>query len=263
MSEQKDYRDEDAPHREADAAEAQDTANEAESGWAGGEAAEDDVLNQLQEENGRLKDQLLRTLAEMENLRRRTEREVREANAYGISGFARDVMEVSDNLRRALDAVPAEAKANADPALSGLLEGVEMTERELLKVFEKHGVQKLDPAGERFDPNFHQAMFEIEDASVASGTVLQVVQAGYVIGERVLRPALVGVSKGGPRQPKAEAAETANETSEPSPLDTDDGADTAAGPGAGPSATGEGEGGPGPRSGPGAARPGGRIDKSA
>ena len=140
---------------------------------------------------------MLRTLAEMENLRKRTEREVSDARAYGITGFARDVLDIADNLQRALDAVPAEAKANADPGLKALIDGVELTERSLLKALEKHGVKKFDPSGEKFDPNFQQAMYEVPDPSVPAGTVVQVVQAGYMIGERVLRPALVGVSKGG------------------------------------------------------------------
>ena len=140
---------------------------------------------------------MLRTLAEMENLRKRTAREVTDARTYAISGFARDVLEIADNLQRALDAVPAEVKASADPGLKALIEGVELTERSLLNALEKNGVKKFDPSGEKFDPNFQQAMYEVPDPSVPVGTVVQVVQAGYTIGERVLRPALVGVSKGG------------------------------------------------------------------
>ena len=141
------------------------------------------------------RDRTLRTLAEMENLRKRTAKEVSDARTYGITGFARDVLDIADNLQRALDAVPAEAKASADPGLKALIDGVEITERALLGTLEKNGVKKFDPIGEKFDPNFQQAMFEIPDASVASGTVVQVVQAGYTIGERVLRPALVGIAK--------------------------------------------------------------------
>lgn len=151
----------------------------------------------LQKEAAEAKDRMLRTLAEMENLRKRTSREVVDARTYGITGFARDVLEIADNLQRALDAVPAEARANADPGLTALIEGVELTERSLLNALEKNGVKKFDPAGQKFDPNFQQAMFEVPDPSVPAGTVVQVVQAGYMIGERVLRPALVGVSKGG------------------------------------------------------------------
>ncbi|RXG92532.1 nucleotide exchange factor GrpE [Bradyrhizobium zhanjiangense] len=159
----------------------------------------------LQKEAAEARDRMLRTLAEMENLRKRTTKEVADARLYGITGFARDVLDIADNLQRALDAVPAEARAAADPGLISLIEGVELTERSLLNALEKHGVKKFDPQGQKFDPNFQQAMFEVPDASVPSGTVVQVVQAGYTIGERVLRPALVGVAKGG-----AKAAPAAN-----------------------------------------------------
>ncbi|WP_280971316.1 MULTISPECIES: nucleotide exchange factor GrpE [unclassified Bradyrhizobium] len=159
----------------------------------------------LQKEAAEVRDRMLRTLAEMENLRKRTTKEVADARLYGITGFARDVLEIADNLQRALDAVPAEDRANADPGLKSLIEGVELTERSLLNALEKHGVKKFDPQGQKFDPNFQQAMFEVPDPSVPSGTVVQVVQAGYTIGERVLRPALVGVAKGG-----AKAAPAAN-----------------------------------------------------
>lgn len=150
-------------------------------------------------EASELRDKMLRTLAEMENLRKRTTREVADARAYGITGFARDVLDIADNLQRALDAVPAETRELADPMLKALIEGVELTERSLLNTLEKNGVKKFDPSGERFDPNFQQAMYEVPDPSVPPGTVVQVVQAGYMIGERVLRPALVAVSKGGTR----------------------------------------------------------------
>ena len=158
---------------------------------------EEGSVEALAKEAAESRDKVLRTLAEMENLRKRTTREVADARTYGISGFARDVLDIADNLQRALDAVPAEAKANADPGLKALIEGVELTERSLLNTLEKNGVRKFDPAGEKFDPNFQQAMYEVPDPSVPAGTVVQVVQAGYTIGERVLRPALVAVSKGG------------------------------------------------------------------
>jgi molecular chaperone GrpE len=151
----------------------------------------------LAKEVAEARDKMLRTLAEMENLRQRTRREVADAKTYGITGFARDVLDIADNLQRAIDAVPAETKEAADPGLKALIEGVELTERSLLSALEKNGVKKFDPIGEKFDPNFQQAMFEVPDPSVPSGTVVQVVQAGYMIGERILRPALVGVSKGG------------------------------------------------------------------
>jgi molecular chaperone GrpE len=154
---------------------------------------------------------MLRTLAEMENLRKRTAKEVADARTYGVTGFARDVLDIADNLQRALDAVPAEARAAADPGLKSLIEGVELTERSLHNTLEKYGVKRLDPSGSKFDPNFHQAMYEVPDASVPAGTVVQVVQAGYTIGDRVLRPALVAVSKGG-----AKAAPAAANGNEPS-----------------------------------------------
>ena len=158
---------------------------------------EEGSVEALAKEAAESRDKMLRTLAEMENLRKRTTREVADARTYGISGFARDVLDIADNLQRALDAVPAEAKAAADPGLKALIEGVELTERSLLNTLEKNGVKKFDPSGEKFDPNFQQAMYEVPDPSVPAGTVVQVVQAGYMIGERVLRPALVAVSKGG------------------------------------------------------------------
>jgi molecular chaperone GrpE len=160
----------------------------------------------LAKEAAEARDKMLRTLAEMENLRKRTSREVADARVYGISGFARDVLDIADNLQRALDAVPADARAAADPGLKALIEGVELTERSLLNALEKNGVKKFDPSGEKFDPNFQQAMYEVPDPSVPAGTVVQVVQAGYMIGDRVLRPALVAVSKGG-----AKAAANGNE----------------------------------------------------
>jgi molecular chaperone GrpE len=151
----------------------------------------------LAKEAAESRDKMLRTLAEMENLRKRTTREVADARIYGIQNFARDVLDIADNLQRALDAVPADTKAAADPGLKALIEGVELTERSLLNTLEKNGVKKFDPSGEKFDPNFQQAMYEVPDSSVPPGTVVQVVQAGYTIGERVLRPALVAVAKGG------------------------------------------------------------------
>jgi len=152
-----------------------------------------------------MKDRLLRTLAEMENLRRRTDKEVADARTYGVTNFARDILAVADNMERALKALDDEIRTKADAGLKALLDGVELTERELIKVMEKHGVRRLEPAGQKFDPNLHQAMLEVPDPSVPSGTVVQVMQPGYTIGERVLRPALVGIAKGGPKAPPGEA----------------------------------------------------------
>ena len=166
-----------------------------------------ELVETLARESAENKDKLLRALAEMENLRRRTERQVADARDYGIAAFARDVLAVADNMDRALQALDAELREKAEPGIKALLDGVEITERELLKVLEKHGVRKFEPKGEKFDPNFHQAMYEVPDPSVPAGTIAQVVQAGYMIGERVLRPALVGIAKGGPKAAPAAAAE--------------------------------------------------------
>jgi molecular chaperone GrpE len=165
---------------------------------AAAEGAED-VAAALAREAAEYKDRWLRALAEMENLRRRTEREVADARLYGITQFARDVVSVADHMERALQALDDEIRAKADARVKGLLDGVELTERELLKVLEKHGMLRLEPLGQKFDPHRHQAMFEVPDDTVPAGTVVQVVQAGYTIGDRVLRPALVGVAKGGPK----------------------------------------------------------------
>ncbi|MEM9331482.1 MAG: nucleotide exchange factor GrpE [Pseudomonadota bacterium] len=158
-----------------------------------------------EEEIAALKDQLLRTAAEMENLRRRTQKDVADARAFSISGFARDILGVADNLRRAIDHVDEENKDQ--PGLKSLIEGVEMTERELLNALEKNGVKPISPENEKFDPNFHQAMFEVPNPEVPNNTVVQIVQIGYKIGERVLRPAMVGVSKGGPKAAPTNDAE--------------------------------------------------------
>ena len=168
---------------------------------------EEGSVEALTKEAAEARDKMLRTLAEMENLRKRTSREVADARIYGITGFARDILDIADNLQRALDAVPAEMKATADPALKAFIEGVELTERSLLNTLEKNGVKKFDPSGEKFNPNFQQAMYEVPDPSVPQGTVVQVVQAGFMIGERVLRPALVGVSKGGAKVAAAAPSE--------------------------------------------------------
>ena len=165
---------------------------------------EEGSVEALQKEAADARDKMLRTLAEMENLRKRTAREVSDARTYGISGFARDVLDIADNLQRALDAVPAEARAAADPGLKALIEGVELTERSLHNALEKNGVRKFDPAGEKFDPNVHQAMYEVPDPSVPAGTIAQVIQSGYMIGDRILRPALVGVAKGGAKAAASE-----------------------------------------------------------
>ncbi|MGE0060485.1 MAG: nucleotide exchange factor GrpE [Xanthobacteraceae bacterium] len=175
----------------------------ADAAAAPGAEAVRDPLAEAQREAAEMKDKLLRTLAEMENLRRRTEREVSDARLYGISGFARDVLGVADNMQRAMQALEDELRGNE--SVKVLVEGVELTERELLKVLEKHGVKRFSPLGEKFDPNMHQAMYEVPDASAAPGTVAQVIQDGYKIGERVLRPAMVAVFKAPPKAAAASA----------------------------------------------------------
>lgn len=168
------------------------------------EATAAELIVTLGKETAEYKDRLLRTLAEMENLRRRTDREVADARLYGISNFARDIVTVADNMRRALQALDEDPRVKDDASLKPLVEGVDLTERELMNVLEKHGVKRIDPMGQKFDPNRHQAMYEVEDPSVPAGSVIQVAQSGYLIGDRVLRPAMVAVSKGGPKVPPAE-----------------------------------------------------------
>ncbi len=176
--------------------------------------ASSDRVAELEAAVTELRDRFLRAHAEMENLRRRTEREVQDAKRYAVSSFARDLLGVADNLRRALEAAGAgglddgdaadAAGSDAtdpvtDPALAALIEGVELTERELLKALAKNGVVKLEPKGQLFDPHRHEAVFEAPDPSVPAGTVVQVMQEGYLIGDRILRPAMVGVARGGPK----------------------------------------------------------------
>jgi molecular chaperone GrpE len=157
---------------------------------------------------GEYKDKLLRTLAEMENLRKRTEREVADARQYGIAGFARDVLAVADNMHRALATIDEAQRAAAEPTVQAMIEGIELTERELMKSLEKNGVRKFTPQGEKFDPNLHQAMYEVPHSDVPAGHVAQVIQSGYMIGDRMLRPALVGISKPQPKAPNNGSAQT-------------------------------------------------------
>ncbi|PWC75490.1 nucleotide exchange factor GrpE [Azospirillum sp. TSH64] len=156
----------------------------------------EDRVAKLEAEVASLKDQLLRAMAETENTRRRAQRDREDASKFAVSSFAKELVSVADNLRRALDAVPAEGREQ-DDVLKGLAVGVEATERQLFAAFDRAGIKKLDPAGEPFDPNFHQVMFEIENTGKAAGTVVQVLQPGYTIHGRLLREAMVGVAKGG------------------------------------------------------------------
>lgn len=141
-----------------------------------------------------LKEQLLRTMAELENYRKRAEREREEMAKFAITGFARDLLSVSDNLRRALESIPVDHK-KSEELLQTLVEGVEITEKELLAAFKKHGVEKIDPLGQPFNHHLHQAMFEQDDPNQPAGTVIHVMQSGYTLNGRLLRPAMVGVSK--------------------------------------------------------------------
>jgi len=179
---------------------------------AEGDTASDERIRELEE-------RLKRAIAEQENLRKRMEREKADTARYAIANFAREVLGIADNIQRAIDAVPKDA-ASHDPALKSFLEGIEVTERELHKSMERHGIAKLNPEGEKFDPNYHQAMFEVPTSDMPSGMVMQVVQPGYVLEDRVLRPALVGVSKSAPPAPdnddQAKEAPQASET-DPAP----------------------------------------------
>ncbi len=157
------------------------------------------AMERLRLENTELKDKLLRTLAEMENLRRRTVREVAEAKAFGVMSFARDMLSVADNLRRALASLPARQPEQADSPAKALAEGIEVTHRDFLSRLDKYGVKKIDPLGAKFDPNLHEALFEVPSETAPNGTVVEIVEEGYAIGDRVLRPAKVGIARGAPK----------------------------------------------------------------
>jgi molecular chaperone GrpE len=155
----------------------------------------DEEIVALKEEVAAAKDRLLRFAAEAENTKKRLEREKAEATLYAASNFARDLLGVADSLSRALAAVPAEERDIIDDVMKKFLDGIEMTERELNNVFQRHNLRKLETIGQKFDPNFHQAMFEVPTSERPPGTVMQEVQSGYAVGDRCLRPALVGVAK--------------------------------------------------------------------
>jgi molecular chaperone GrpE len=178
----------------------------------------DDIIAGLRAEAADLKDRLLRAHAEVENIRKRSEREKEETAKYAITRLARDIVGVGDNFQRAIDAVPADA-VEQDSALKSFLEGVTLTERELLNVLERYGIRKMAPTGEPFNPHMHQAVMEMQRADVPAGTVVQVFQAGFMIEDRVLRPAMVAVAKGGPKPAPAEgqAAQTPQQPSDREP----------------------------------------------
>lgn len=166
--------------------------------------AAESALDEAQAEMGKLKDQILRAMAETENTRRRMKKETEDAQKYAVSSFAKEMLNVADNFRRALDAVPKDGADN--DTLRNLVTGVEMTERQLLAAFEKFGIKKLDPIGQAFDPHFHQVMMEQEDPSKPAGMIVQVLQCGYMIHDRLLREAMVVVAKGGPAAHKVDTS---------------------------------------------------------
>ncbi len=202
-----------APEKQPDepSAEAPAAANDANPA---GPAADEKAA--LAAEVADMRDKLLRTLAEMENLRKRTERELIDARQYAVASFARDMLTVGDNLRRAIEAVPKQNRGSGDQALDALIEGVEMTERGLEQSLAKFGVRRVEAKGMKFDPSFHQAMFEVDVPDAQPGMVAEEIQAGYAIGERVLRPVLVSVVKKPrpPAAPEAQAAEAAGTADE-------------------------------------------------
>jgi molecular chaperone GrpE len=183
--------------KHAPEAPANDSAPVAPEQAASTEPSENDKVAKLEAELAEARDRMLRAMAETENVRRRLEREREDTARYAISRFAGDMLTVADNLRRALDAVPA-AAVEKDEFLAKLVDGVGATEKNLLSTLEKNGVKKLDPAGQKFDPNFHEVLFEIDAPDQPVGTVVQVLEAGYTIGDRLLRPARVAAAKGGP-----------------------------------------------------------------
>ncbi|MAR79403.1 MAG: nucleotide exchange factor GrpE [Rhodospirillaceae bacterium] len=155
----------------------------------------EDQKDELLKEISDLKDQLLRSMAEVENIRKRSRKELEDTNKYAITGFARDILSISDNLRRALESIDNDEGKDKSESFKNLIEGVELTERELLSVFNRYGISQINPIGERFDVKFHQAMYEEETNDKEAGTIIQVMQSGYVIQDRLLRPAMVGVAK--------------------------------------------------------------------
>jgi molecular chaperone GrpE len=183
---------------------------------AAADPAEPDLAQrvaELEAELAETKDHMLRALAEAENVRRRAERDKQDASKYAIASFAREILPVGDNLRRALDSIDADARKSSD-AVETLVTGVEMTERDLISALERSGISRIDPLGQRFDSNAHEALFEIPDETKPQGTVAQVIEVGYMLNDRLLRPAKVGVTKGGPKpepapQPAAEEGDAA------------------------------------------------------
>ncbi len=188
------------PEAATEPAAEQPTAAEPEAATEPEAAAEAEDAAALTAEVDDLKDRLLRALAETENVRRRAAKEREDVSKYAITAFARDLLPVVDNLRRAIDSIPDEARK--DERLTSVVAGVEMNERELLSILERHGIRRIEPLGEKFDHNYHQAMFEVEDSDTPAGTVVEVVQAGYVLEDRLLRAAMVAVAKSPKTEPR-------------------------------------------------------------
>jgi molecular chaperone GrpE len=174
----------------------QDYVPESQSNGAGDDASHDEI-GALKAEAADLKDRLLRALADAENTRRRAEREKADASQYAVTTFARDMLSVADNLKRALDAYPPEARAGAPAQIKAVIEGIEATERHLQATLERHGVKMIDTAGARFDPHLHQAIAEVPAEGKPAGSIVNVVQTGYIIADRLLRPAMVTVARAG------------------------------------------------------------------
>ena len=181
------------------------STNTAEESEIENKSAEDNIANEdesideptAEQEVAELKDKLLRTLADMENLRRRSQKDRDDAAKFSAANFARDMLSVADNLRRATESIPEKGDPDGT-SVDALIEGIALTEKELISTLERHGIQKIEPMGEKFDPQFHEAMYEIPSTEAESGTVMQVVEVGYVIHDRLLRPAKVGIAKAGP-----------------------------------------------------------------
>ena len=206
-----------------------------------------DPKAELEAQIADLTDRFARAVAELENYRRRAEREREDVAKYAISNFARDMLAIADSLGLALASISAEVRGE-DKNLDNLAAGVELTERELMAAFERHGITKVEPMGESFNHDLHQAMFEIEDTDKPPGTIVEVMQAGYVLKDRLLRPAMVGVTKGGAARTDAPGPGEAETAAAVPEGDKEATGAPAAGPGAG---SGQG---PGPGSGPGSGK---------
>jgi molecular chaperone GrpE len=178
------------PEKQDDMPEEIPAADSAESPAQNG--AEERVAS-LEAELARMKDHMLRALADAENTRKRAIKDKEDAAKYAVSSFARDLLDFADNFQRALAAIPADMKA--DERISGVVAGIEAMDKEMMRVLEKHGIQKVDPLHQPFNPNFHEVMFESPGSGKAAGTIIQVIEPGYVIKDRLLRPARVGVAK--------------------------------------------------------------------